>query len=186
MLDCQLQAVSEMLSRLNCLIWFKAETWPREEAESMHLSLSRVSANNLVISRYFPHDRHVEGDVLRLSIPYLFPYLHAYCIVFAFAQMSSQVSLNGVRLTGKPTDSLWDIKCNDNCISQISSHHGGDDSIDGRLVTPGLCHPHIHLDKCFLLSHPKYTDLEINEGNFSEAMELTSRWLSDALFTSYY
>lgn len=45
----------------------------------------------------------------------------------------------------------------------------------GALVTPSLCHPHIHLDKPFLLSHPKYSDLQLTRGDFSEAMELTGK-----------
>ena len=43
------------------------------------------------------------------------------------------------------------------------------------LIAPSLCHAHIHLDKCFLLSDPKYADLEIINGDFAEAMELTSK-----------
>ena len=42
------------------------------------------------------------------------------------------------------------------------------------LIASSLCHAHIHLDKCFLLSDPKYADLEIVNGDFAEAMELTS------------
>jgi len=33
----------------------------------------------------------------------------------------------------------------------------------------------VHLDKCFLLQHPKYSDLTIEKGEFSEAMELGAR-----------
>lgn len=43
------------------------------------------------------------------------------------------------------------------------------------LIAPSLCHAHIHLDKCFLLSEPKFADLEIVKGDFTEAMELTSK-----------
>lgn len=43
------------------------------------------------------------------------------------------------------------------------------------LIAPSLCHAHIHLDKCFLLSDPKFADLEIVKGDFAEAMELTSK-----------
>ncbi|THX28112.1 Metallo-dependent hydrolase [Aureobasidium pullulans] len=45
----------------------------------------------------------------------------------------------------------------------------------GALLVPALCHPHIHLDKAYLLSHPKYAHLQIEEGSFKEAMELTSK-----------
>jgi len=43
------------------------------------------------------------------------------------------------------------------------------------LVAPSLCHPHVHLDKAFLLSHPKYSHLQIEKGTFDEAMNLTSQ-----------
>ncbi|KAI6908005.1 hypothetical protein D0867_04985 [Hortaea werneckii] len=45
----------------------------------------------------------------------------------------------------------------------------------GAIVTPSLCHPHIHLDKAFLLSHPKYAHLQLRRGDFAEAMELTGQ-----------
>jgi cytosine/adenosine deaminase-related metal-dependent hydrolase len=50
-------------------------------------------------------------------------------------------------------------------------------SIDakGALLAPSLCHPHVHLDKAYLLSHPKYSHLQIERGNFSEAMDLTGK-----------
>ncbi|KAF2458683.1 cytosine deaminase protein-like protein [Lineolata rhizophorae] len=44
-----------------------------------------------------------------------------------------------------------------------------------RLVAPSLCHAHVHLDKCFLLQDPKYADLEIESGDFAEAMALTAK-----------
>jgi cytosine/adenosine deaminase-related metal-dependent hydrolase len=43
----------------------------------------------------------------------------------------------------------------------------------GCLLTPSLCHAHIHLDKCFLLQDPKFSDLQIVNGDFKEAMGLT-------------
>lgn len=53
----------------------------------------------------------------------------------------------------------------------------GENVLDARndLIAPSLCHAHIHLDKCFLLSDPKFEDLEIVRGDFAEAMELTSK-----------
>ncbi|TVY35874.1 Cytosine deaminase [Lachnellula subtilissima] len=78
----------------------------------------------------------------------------------------------GVYMAGKPTNSRWNVCCQNGVISSLS------ESIDtseetGQFLGPSLCHPHIHLDKCFLLSHPKYADLEIKKGGFAEAMELT-------------
>ena len=42
------------------------------------------------------------------------------------------------------------------------------------LVVPSLCHPHIHLDKPYLLSHPCTSHLTPSSGSFSEALSLTS------------
>lgn len=44
------------------------------------------------------------------------------------------------------------------------------------LTAPSLCHPHIHLDKPYLLSHPRFASSQtIKEGTFAEAMTLTSQ-----------
>lgn len=37
-----------------------------------------------------------------------------------------------------------------------------------------LCHANIHLDKCFILQHPDFDDLKIDNGDFNEAMRTTS------------
>ena len=47
--------------------------------------------------------------------------------------------------------------------------------LEPALVAPSFCHPHVHLDKAFLLSHPKYSHLQIEKGTFDEAMDLTSQ-----------
>ncbi len=92
--------------------------------------------------------------------------------------------IQGVRLPTKPPNSLWDIILNEERIHSISPHVPSlvsrfcpSDVIDGReqFLAPSLCHPHIHLDKCFLLSDPKYSDLEIVKGDFAEALELTGK-----------
>lgn len=88
--------------------------------------------------------------------------------------MDQVPSFIGVRLAGRPADILWDVKCKGGLISEIVEHGQDTATLDGRFVAPGLCHPHIHLDKCFLLSHPKYADLKIQQGDFAEALELTS------------
>ncbi|KAJ8071071.1 hypothetical protein OCU04_001416 [Sclerotinia nivalis] len=86
-------------------------------------------------------------------------------------------SFRNVHIPGRPSDSCYDVHCLGGIIRSITTDNSPSDvgkQSDYRLIVPGLCHPHIHLDKCFLLSHPKYVDLEINEGDFSEAMKLTS------------
>ena len=83
---------------------------------------------------------------------------------------------NDVCLAGKSTGSRWDISCSNGSIDSITehTHSSSAESTSCRFLAPSLCHPHIHLDKCFLLSHPKYADLKIKEGDFAEAMRLTS------------
>ena len=46
------------------------------------------------------------------------------------------------------------------------------DARNGGIITQSLCHAHIHLDKAFLMSDPKYEDLSIKKGDFDEAMAL--------------
>jgi len=90
--------------------------------------------------------------------------------------MDKSISFVGVYLAGKPSGTLWDVNCKGRNIVNIREYQGIPDATqDGRFLSPSLCHPHIHLDKCFLLSHPKYSDLEIEDGDFTEAMKLTSR-----------
>ncbi|KAL8806664.1 MAG: hypothetical protein Q9182_001192 [Xanthomendoza sp. 2 TL-2023] len=88
-----------------------------------------------------------------------------------------------VKLPGGDADKTWDITIEDDTIASIDPHRPEslisslDPSIlDGHnaFLCPSLCHPHIHLDKCFLLSDPKYADLPIQKGDFAEALSLTS------------
>ncbi|OCK79253.1 cytosine deaminase protein-like protein [Lepidopterella palustris CBS 459.81] len=90
----------------------------------------------------------------------------------------------GVRLPHKPPSTLWDISIADGKIFAIDSHASNSHDIghnpsvlvaSGRLLAPSLCHAHIHLDKCFLLQDPKFADLQIEDGDFEEAMTLTSK-----------
>ena len=92
--------------------------------------------------------------------------------------------LNNVRMSNKPSNDVRDIileagKVKDTGPHRDSENAGGSDdhaalSCNLAFVLPSLCHPHIHLDKCFLFSHTKYDDLEIVRGDFAEALELTS------------
>lgn len=84
------------------------------------------------------------------------------------------------KLPRKPL--LWDIDIEQGKIASINPHdmttsepqQQGSDvmNADGRLVAPSLCHAHIHLDKCFLLQDPRFIDLQIQKGDFEEAMTL--------------
>lgn len=86
------------------------------------------------------------------------------------------MEFKGVRIAGKPEKSRWDLCCENGCLKWLTEHESTNASQpDPRVLCPSLCHPHIHLDKCFLLSHPNYSDLEIQKGDFPEALRLTSR-----------
>ncbi|KAG9682845.1 Metallo-dependent hydrolase, partial [Aureobasidium melanogenum] len=84
--------------------------------------------------------------------------------------------------------SLWDINLSfSGSVHKVTPHNPAllevlkDDTSSpyinghGALLAPALCHPHIHIDKAYLLSHPKYAHLQIEKGSFDEAMELTSK-----------
>ncbi|KAL8879694.1 MAG: hypothetical protein Q9192_008181, partial [Flavoplaca navasiana] len=89
-----------------------------------------------------------------------------------------------VRLPCRDPERTWDISLHDNRIYSIDPHDPrGQDTTgalqilygNGAFLLPSLCHPHVHLDKCFLLSDPKYSDLSIRKGDFAEALALTSK-----------
>ncbi|USP81567.1 hypothetical protein yc1106_08841 [Curvularia clavata] len=89
--------------------------------------------------------------------------------------------VTNVRIPDKPPSSLWDIVIQDGRIVSVDAHNSGplheesEDVLDGHncLLAPSLCHAHIHLDKCFLLQDPKFSDLQIESGDFNEAMSMT-------------
>jgi len=95
---------------------------------------------------------------------------------------TSVTCIRGARLPRKPL--LWDIHLRAGRIRGIEPHDFNSASqthipgvmeAEGCLVAPSLCHAHIHLDKCFLLQDPRFSDLQIVKGDFKEAMELTNR-----------
>jgi cytosine/adenosine deaminase-related metal-dependent hydrolase len=94
--------------------------------------------------------------------------------------MKTLKRITNVRISDKPSSTLWDIAIKNGKIASVDSHVDGSDdhseeTLDGgnRLIAPSLCHAHIHLDKCFLLQDPKFSDLQIESGDFKEAMEMT-------------
>ncbi|KAF2243639.1 cytosine deaminase protein-like protein [Trematosphaeria pertusa] len=99
-------------------------------------------------------------------------------------EMGKLHKVAGVRLPDKPPSTLWDVSISEGRISSLDAHdpdRAGPESspgiLDGanRLLAPSLCHAHIHLDKCFLLQDPKFSDLQIEKGDFQEAMEMTGK-----------
>jgi cytosine/adenosine deaminase-related metal-dependent hydrolase len=98
------------------------------------------------------------------------------------SQLTSVHTIKGAKLPRRPL--LWDIHIDGGKIASIDphrfegasfAHKPGVLEAHGCLIAPSLCHAHIHLDKCFLLQDPKFSDLEIIDGDFQEAMTLTSK-----------
>ena len=93
--------------------------------------------------------------------------------------------ISGARILtgGWNLDVQHDIHIEDDKIKDIVPHFTGPSPYTSKtvfdasncLIAPSLCHAHIHLDKCFLLSDPKFADLEIVKGDFAEAMEITAK-----------
>jgi cytosine/adenosine deaminase-related metal-dependent hydrolase len=93
--------------------------------------------------------------------------------------VAPECTFEGVFMACKPPNSRWDVCCKNGVIASLEEHKPlqSDQESEIRFLSPSLCHPHIHLDKCFLLNHPKYADLQIEKGDFAEAMKLTSRFI---------
>lgn len=89
-------------------------------------------------------------------------------------------SIKGVRLPG--SSSGWDINIvysSDTCHGTIASitPHDSSDNVENSqppLVLPALTHPHIHLDKAFVHSAPRYAHLLPSAGTFQEALSFTT------------
>ncbi|KAF2169416.1 hypothetical protein M409DRAFT_65089 [Zasmidium cellare ATCC 36951] len=95
--------------------------------------------------------------------------------------MSSTSRIQNVALPGTAPDTKWTVELEGGTVRQLSPYEDNAESsqpaIDGQggLLAPSLCHPHIHLDKAYLLSHPRYSHLQIERGDFQEAMDLTGK-----------
>ncbi|KAK3620107.1 hypothetical protein LTR56_022480 [Elasticomyces elasticus] len=93
--------------------------------------------------------------------------------------------ISNASLPSTPRGFLWTVQLDTHSktISTIQAYSpeslpsSGLNTIDAHeaLLCPSLCHPHIHLDKAFLLSHPKHSHLQIQRGDFAEAMEMTGK-----------
>ncbi|KAJ8472589.1 hypothetical protein ONZ45_g16603 [Pleurotus djamor] len=75
---------------------------------------------------------------------------------------------------------LWKVECRGGRVSKVSDMQDGFKvtseryycfDCKGAFMLPALCHPHIHLDKCFIMSKCGHLD----KGDFEEAMTLTDQ-----------
>lgn len=105
--------------------------------------------------------------------------------------LSNISSILNASLGNTEQGSLWNValeggKITSTSIHDTDAHPLSDDATSinahGALLIPSLCHPHVHLDKPYLLSHPLYSHLQLKSGTFSEAMHLTNT--AKASFTS--
>ncbi|EXJ88052.1 hypothetical protein A1O1_04979 [Capronia coronata CBS 617.96] len=97
------------------------------------------------------------------------------------------MKLENIILPGRDVWSRWDVDVEAGRITSInpstsssSSSSSFSSSTPASLLLPSLCHPHIHLDKAYLLTsnnqhHPTYPhDLTPQTGSFHEALSSTS------------
>ena len=91
--------------------------------------------------------------------------------------------ISNVSLPKTEAGSIWDVAIHKGIVTDIRPHDPSHVTAErsncisgaGALLAPSLCHPHVHIDKAYLLSHPKYAHLQIQKGDFAEAMELTGK-----------
>ncbi|CRK45837.1 hypothetical protein BN1723_006745, partial [Verticillium longisporum] len=91
------------------------------------------------------------------------------------------MKLNNVVIPFEHDNAAWDITVTDGVVE--SKIPAADASGPSSLLLPTLCHPHIHLDKTYLLTcnrvassdHPGYSDLAPTSGTFEEALANTSK-----------
>lgn len=95
--------------------------------------------------------------------------------------------IEGVIIPAKGDNASWDLEVTDGTIRSLQVSHG---QPPRGLLVPALCHPHIHLDKPYILTGngacPDYSDLVPSSGSFAEALSNTSkakaRYTADDLY----
>ncbi|OQO06774.1 hypothetical protein B0A48_08562 [Cryoendolithus antarcticus] len=99
-------------------------------------------------------------------------------------------SIRNVSLPSRPGTHDVTLNPNTGKITYIGAHDpeiallnlANQEYGNAALLAPSLCHPHIHIDKAYLLSHPSHSKHQITEGTFSEALHITN--LAKAAFTT--
>lgn len=94
------------------------------------------------------------------------------------------LKIKGVILPGRDSKIKWDLEIENSMIKTIrwSQEQRSVSGGVGNILLPALCHPHIHLDKAYILTcnhypsanHPDYSDLAPTSGSFQEALSNTS------------
>ncbi|RYP62100.1 hypothetical protein DL769_007454 [Monosporascus sp. CRB-8-3] len=96
--------------------------------------------------------------------------------------------LENVILPSRGPTTAWDITVKDGLVRTIQASQPAADHIKSNnapsLLLPTLCHPHVHLDKPYILTgnhapcspaQPSYFDLTPRTGSFGEALTNTSK-----------
>ncbi|KAF7503171.1 hypothetical protein GJ744_004241 [Endocarpon pusillum] len=91
-----------------------------------------------------------------------------------------KTEIHAVHLAHQPPSSIWDVEIKDGKITSVQpslDRSATSLSWNHSILLPSLCHPHIHLDKAFLLSsdYPHYADLAPTAGTFQEALSNTAQ-----------
>ncbi|KAG9775788.1 hypothetical protein KCU88_g5066, partial [Aureobasidium melanogenum] len=86
------------------------------------------------------------------------------------------MKLQNIILSGREPESRWDVDIEKGIIKSIEPSTSLSPVPTAPLLLPSLCHPHVHLDKAYLLTGDfDYTDLTPRSGSFTEALALTAR-----------
>ena len=87
--------------------------------------------------------------------------------------------LTNVILPGKEPNKRFDVEfiANGTHYTSTTTESSHNPSDPPSLLLEPLCHPHLHLDKPYILTcnQPRYADLEPKTGSFQEALQNTSR-----------
>lgn len=117
------------------------------------------------------------------------------------------MKLNNIILPDRSPKSRWDVYFEDNTIKSVKPAREAASSTVAKpasILLPALCHPHIHLDKPYLLTcntqhhpsqsqpqenphsshYPDYSDLTPQTGTFNEALSFTGQ--AKARYTPEY
>ncbi|KAI0121609.1 amidohydrolase [Xylariales sp. AK1849] len=94
------------------------------------------------------------------------------------------MKVENVILPTRGNNSRWDLEAIDGVVQTFQpTRQQSRPGTTSSILLPALCHPHIHLDKPYILTcnqcsssnHPDYSDLVPESGSFSEALSNTSR-----------
>ncbi|KAM0079626.1 hypothetical protein ACKRZS_008237 [Fusarium odoratissimum] len=101
------------------------------------------------------------------------------------------MALKNIILPFQDSSKQWDIQIEEGVVTSMKPSAG---RTTPSVMLPSLCHPHIHLDKPYLLTcnhpkssnHPDYSDLAPKTGGFQEALvntaEAKKRYTEEDLF----